>query len=161
MPIVPYPLSILHCPLSIEFMQQALALAGQAEQLGEVPVGALVVRDGQVLGSAHNRCVADNDPSAHAELLAIREAAAAVGNYRLTGACLYSTLEPCVMCAGAILNARLETLVFATEDERFGACGSQLNLLDTPWLSHRCRVERGVMRAESRALLQGFFERRR
>ena len=148
-------------PCHPPFMQQALDLAEQAEQLGEVPVGAVVVRGGRVIGAAHNRCVTDNDPSAHAELLAIRQACAAVGNYRLTGACLYSTLEPCVMCAGLILNARLEEVVFATEDERFGACGSQLNVLDTPWLSHRCRVERGVLRDPARALLQAFFERRR
>ena len=156
---MPYPPS--NPPMHSEFMQQALALAAQAEKLGEVPVGALIVRDNQILGAACNRCRADNDPSAHAEMLAIRQAAAAIGNYRLTGACLYSTLEPCVMCAGAILNARLECVVFAAHDERFGACGSQLNLLDVPWLPRRCRVESGIMRPQARALLQTFFNQRR
>ena len=139
------------------WMRQALALARRAAELGEVPVGAVLVRDGAVVGRGHNRRETDGDPLAHAELLAIREAAAAVGGWRLTGCTLYATLEPCAMCAGALVNARVERLVFGARDPKAGFCGSLGDLVWDPRLNHRLAVAAGVLEAECSALLSSFF----
>ena len=145
----------------IDFMREALALACEAEQSGEVPVGAVVARDGVVIGRGYNSPVKRSDPSAHAEMLAIREASLATGNYRLPGATLYVTLEPCVMCAGLLVNARIERLVFAARDLRFGGVRSKFRLADSEILNHRVEVVEGVCAAESMEMLQRFFAARR
>ncbi len=142
-------------------MRHALMLAHDAQEVGEIPVRALVVRSGEILGKGSNRVITDLDPSAHAEVVAIRDAASRSGNFRLTGSVLYVTLEPCVMCAGAILQARIEKVVFAAWDERFGAAGSQLNLLESPFLNHQCQVHSGVLQEEAGMLLKNFFSSRR
>ena len=144
-----------------EFMRQALALAEEAQGAGEVPVGAVVVLGDEVVGRGRNSPIAHNDPTAHAEMLAIREACAGTGNYRLEGATLYSTLEPCVMCAGALVAARVGTLVFAARDLRFGGVRSKFRLADSELLNHRVEIVEGVLAVESVRLLQGFFESRR
>ena len=136
-------------------MQEALELARQAAASGEVPVGALVVIEGRVAGRGANSPIAKNDPTAHAEMLALREAAQAVGNYRLEDATLYVTLEPCVMCAGALVAARVRRLVFGTRDLRFGGVRSKFRIADTELLNHR------VLVAECVELLQNFFAARR
>jgi len=143
------------------YMRQALALAEEAHAAGEVPVGAVVVRGGAVVGAARNQTVAHADPTAHAEMLAIREACGRIGNYRLEGTVLYSTLEPCVMCAGALVAARVGTLVFAARDLRFGGVRSKFRLADSELLNHRVEVVEGVLAVESVRLLQRFFESRR
>ena len=145
----------------LEFMRQALALARIAESIGEVPVGALIVHNHKIIGKGYNQPVSKNDPSAHAEILAIRSAANNIKNYRLTGSTLYVTLEPCIMCAGAILHGRIARVVFAARDERFGAVGSQLNLLESVFLNHQATVTAGVMEDDAKQLLQEFFRRRR
>jgi len=144
-----------------QFMRQALALAEEAQALGEVPVGAVVVLGNQVVGRGRNSSIAQNDPTAHAEMLAIREACARIANYRLDGATLYSTLEPCVMCAGALVAARVETLVFAARDLRFGGVRSKFRLADSDLLNHRVDIVEGVLAADSARLLQAFFASRR
>ena len=144
-----------------EFMRQALALAEEAQGAGEVPVGAVVVLGDEVVGRGRNSPIAQNDPTAHAEMLAIREACARMGNYRLEGATIYSTLEPCVMCAGALVAARVATLVFATRDLRFGGVRSKFRLADSDLLNHRLDVVEGVLAAESMRLLRNFFAQRR
>lgn len=143
------------------FMSMALEEAEKAGSGDEVPVGAIVVLDGEVIGRGHNRSVSDHDPTAHAEILALRDAALRLGNHRLPGADLYVTLEPCIMCAGAVLHARIARLVYATPDVRYGAAGSALNLLDSPFLNHRTRVIAGVMRTEAAEMLEAFFAARR
>ncbi|MFQ5778062.1 MAG: tRNA adenosine(34) deaminase TadA [Terriglobia bacterium] len=145
----------------IHFMEQALAEARQAEEEGEVPVGAVVVAEGEVLARAHNRPVAASDPTAHAEILALRVAAARRGNYRLTGCTLYVTLEPCAMCAAALVHARIARLVYAAADPKAGAVQSCLRLLEAPHLNHRVEVEAGILAEEAAALLQRFFALRR
>jgi tRNA(adenine34) deaminase len=142
-------------------MTRALALAAAAREAGEVPVGAVVARGGAVLGEGANRVVRDADPSAHAEIVALRAAGAAAGNYRLPGTTLYVTLEPCAMCAGAIVHARVERVVFAAFDPRVGAGGSVFNLLDSPHLNHRCLISSGLLADEAAALLDDFFAARR
>ena len=142
-------------------MQEALELARRAEANGEVPVGAVVVVDGRVCGRGSNSPIRMNDPSAHAEILALREAAAQVQNYRLEAATLYATLEPCVMCAGALLAARVKRLVFGARDLRFGGVRSKFRLADSELLNHRVEVVEGVLAAESLELVKGFFSRRR
>jgi tRNA(adenine34) deaminase len=144
-----------------QWMRQALALAGRAEAEGEVPVGALVVRDGTLLGEGWNRPIAAHDPTAHAEILALRAAAAAASDYRLGGATLYVTLEPCPMCAAAIVHARIARLVFGAWDPRQGAAGSAFNLPASDATNHRVDVFGGVLSAECGALLRGFFAGRR
>ncbi len=140
------------------WMRQALDAAVAAAAVGEVPVGAVVVSPkGKLLASTHNLTITQSDPTAHAEILALRAAAASVGNYRLTGSTLYTTVEPCVMCAGALLNARISRLVFGAHDERFGAVESQFRLCDSAVLNHRMAIESGLMAAESKALIQEFF----
>jgi tRNA(adenine34) deaminase len=143
------------------YMRQALALAAQAQAAGEVPVGAVIVLNGEVIGKGRNSPIAANDPTAHAEMLAIREACARVGNYRLESTTLYSTLEPCVMCAGALVAARVATLVFGARDLRFGGVRSKFRLADSDLLNHRLEIVEGVLAAESVRLLQDFFASRR
>ncbi len=142
-------------------MREALALAEQARGAGEVPVGAVVVRDGVVIGGGFNSPIGRHDPSAHAEILALRTAAAALGNYRLSGCTLFVTLEPCVMCSGAILHARIGRVVYGARDPKTGACGSVLNLFAEGRLNHQTAVEGGVLAAESGQLLKSFFQERR
>lgn len=142
-------------------MAEALELARKAEANGEVPVGAIVVVDGQVRGRGFNSPIRLMDPTAHAEMLALREAAASIGNYRLEAATLYSTLEPCVMCAGALVAARVEKLVFGARDLRFGGVRSKFRLADSDILNHRVEVVEGVMAAECLSLVKGFFDRKR
>ena len=142
-------------------MEYALRLARRAAAAGEVPVGAVLVRAGEILGEGYNRPIGASDPTAHAEILALRRAAAAVGNYRLVGATLYVTLEPCPMCAGAIVHARGARVVFGAADPRSGAAGTVFDLLQSPSLNHRVRVRGGVLAEICSDLLQGFFRARR
>jgi tRNA(adenine34) deaminase len=142
-------------------MSAALALARDAEAAGEVPVGAIIVIDGVMVGRGRNSPITLNDPTAHAEMIALREAAMKIGNYRLAGSTLYVTMEPCVMCAGAIVHARIERLVFGARDLRFGGVRSKFRLADSELLNHRVQVVEGVYAAESIALLQKFFSQRR
>lgn len=148
-------------PDDTHFMRQALAEARQAAEENEVPVGAVVVRDAEVLAAAHNRPLALNDPTAHAEVLALRAAAAKTGNYRLSGCDLYVTLEPCAMCVGALVHARLRRLVYAAPDPKAGAVTSRLKLLESPHWNHRVEVTAGPLADEAAALLQHFFFLRR
>lgn len=142
-------------------MDLAIEAAGAAEARGDVPIGAVIQRDGEPLAVAGNRRETDHDPTAHAEVLAIREAAAALGGWRLPGTTLYVTLEPCPMCAGAIVLARIPRVVYGAADPKAGAAGSVMNLLDHPALNHRPVVESGLRREECAALLRGFFAARR
>ena len=144
-----------------DFLREALELAREAENGGEVPVGAVVVVGGRVLGRGRNASIARNDPTAHAEILALREAAAATGNYRLEQATLYATLEPCVMCAGALVAARVERLVFGARDLRFGGVLSKFRLADSDVLNHRVEIVEGVLGAECAELMRRFFDSRR
>ncbi len=143
------------------FMRQALALAGEAALAGEVPVGAIVVKDGEVIGRGANRPIGGRDPTAHAEIVALREAAARLGNYRLTGCELFVTLEPCAMCVGAMLHARLARVVFGARDPKTGACGSVVDLPAVAALNHHARFEGDVLAQECGALLKRFFAQRR
>jgi tRNA(adenine34) deaminase len=145
----------------VDWMRKALELAGRAETDGEVPVGAIVVRDETVLGEGWNRPIGSHDPTAHAEVLALRAAAGAVGDYRLGGATLYVTLEPCPMCAAAIAHARIARLVFGAWDPRQGAAGSVFNLVATDAMNHRVDAFGGVLSEECGALLRRFFAGRR
>lgn len=147
--------------MNAEFMSAALALAREAFAAGEAPVGAVAVRDGRVCGRGRNSPIARNDPTAHAEILALREAAQAIGNYRLDDVTLYVTLEPCVMCAGALVQARVGRLVFGARDLRFGGVRSKFRIADSDLLNHRVEVVEGVLAAECLALLQEFFRQRR
>ena len=143
------------------FMRDALAEAHRAAASGEVPVGAVVVLGEQVVGRAHNAPIALVDPTGHAEVLALRVAAATIGNYRLTGAALYATVEPCAMCCGAIVNARIARVVYGARDSKAGAVESLYRLLDDARLNHRVETIGGVLADESAALMRGFFDRRR
>ena len=140
------------------YMRDALALALEAQAAGEVPVGAVVVLGGEIVGQGRNATIGSNDPTAHAEMLALRQACARIGNYRLEDAIMYSTLEPCVMCAGALVAARVATLVFAARDLRFGGVRSKFRLADSELLNHRVEIVEGVLAVESVRLLQKFFE---
>jgi tRNA(adenine34) deaminase len=143
-------------------MQAALEMARQAEAEGEVPVGAVVLDvHGKILGRGYNRCISDHDPTAHAEIVALRDAAARVGNYRLPGLALYVTLEPCVMCMGAMLHARLARVVFGAADPKTGACGSVLDVPAVGQINHHTTVVGGVMAQECAAALRSFFRTRR
>ena len=148
-------------PRDLYFMRHALQLAAQAAALGEVPVGAVLVRDDAVLGEGSNRPIGACDPSAHAEVVALRAAGVAIGNYRLPGSTLYVTLEPCVMCAGAIVQARIARVVYACDDPRAGAAGSVYDVLTGGRLNHHPVCESGLLAAESAALLRTFFRARR
>jgi tRNA(adenine34) deaminase len=143
------------------FMQEALALAREAEQAGEVPVGAVLVQDGIILGRGFNSPISRNDPTAHAEIQALRQAAGAARNYRLEGAVLYVTLEPCVMCAGAAVAARIARLVFGSRDLRFGGVRSKFRIADSELLNHRVEIVEGVLAAECTERMQSFFAAKR
>jgi tRNA(adenine34) deaminase len=145
----------------IDFMQAALDEARQAAEAGEVPIGAVVAREGAIIACGQNRVLRDVDPTAHAEIVAMRAAAEALGNYRLPGCTLYVTLEPCAMCAGAMIHARLDKLVFAADDPKAGAAGSVLAVLNHPQLNHQMQVEQGILAEESAELLRSFFRERR
>lgn len=142
-------------------MREAVALARQADAAGEPPIGAIVVVGGEIAGRGANAPIARNDPTAHAEILALREAAQKIGNYRLTGATLYCTLEPCVMCAGALVAARVNRLVFGARDLRFGGVRSKFQIADSPVLNHSVEIVEGVLAVECVELLKKFFESRR
>jgi tRNA(adenine34) deaminase len=144
-----------------DYLHAAMQEAYAAEADGEVPVGAVVVRDGVMIGTGRNRVIADNDPTAHAEIVAMREAGRALGNYRLEECTLYVTLEPCAMCAGAILHARVERLVYAAADPKAGACGSVLGVMNHPQLNHRVEVSSGLLAEECGTMLTSFFRARR
>jgi tRNA(adenine34) deaminase len=144
-----------------DYMRAALELAREAGAEGEVPVGAVVVAGGRIIGRGRNAPIALNDPTAHAEILALREAAAAAANYRLEDATLYVTVEPCVMCAGALVAARLRRLVFAARDLRFGGVRSKFRIADSDLLNHQVEISEGVLAVECRELLQEFFRGRR
>jgi len=142
-------------------MRHALRLAGRAGAEGEVPVGAVLIKDGEVVGEGWNRPIAAHDPSAHAELLSLRAAAAAVGNYRLLDTILYVTLEPCVMCAGAIIHARVARVVYGASDPKTGAAGGAVDIFAAPFVNHRVAVEGGILAEECGRMLTEFFKERR
>ena len=143
------------------FMHEALGLARRAAEAGEVPVGAVVVKDGAVVGRGYNRPLSGKDPTAHAEVMALREAAERIGNYRLGECELYVTLEPCAMCAGAIMHARVSRVVYGAADPKSGACGSVVDLFAEGRLNHHATIVGGVMAEEAARLLQDFFSARR
>lgn len=143
------------------YMQQAISQARNAWALGEVPVGALIVKDGQIIATGFNQPIGNHDPTAHAEIMALRAAAAILGNYRLPGCEMYVTLEPCAMCAGAMLHARLARVVYGASDPKTGACGSVLNLFEQEKLNHHTELTAGVMAEECGTLLKEFFAERR
>ena len=143
------------------FMQLALDLATQAALNGEVPVGAIVVKDGVIIGRGSNAPIGLHDPTAHAEIIAMRQAAQQLGNYRLVDCTLYVTLEPCAMCSGAMQHARIAKLVYGASDPKTGACGSVVNLMSEPKLNHHCEVISGVLADECGAVLTAFFKQRR
>jgi len=142
-------------------MQAALAEARLAAEAGEVPIGAVVIHSGAIIARGQNRVLRDIDPTAHAEIVALRAAAAAIGNYRLSGCTLFVTLEPCAMCAGAMIHARIDRVVFAAADPKAGACGSVLSVLNHSQLNHQIQVEQGIAAEESAELLRDFFRQRR
>jgi tRNA(adenine34) deaminase len=144
-----------------DYMRAALELACQAQTLGEVPVGAVVVRDGEIIGRGFNSPISRHDPSAHAEMQALRDAAQYIGNYRLVGCELFVTLEPCLMCAGAIMHARIARLVYGASDFKTGVCGSMLNLFAEERLNHHTEVTGGVLAEECSSMLSNFFAMRR
>jgi tRNA(adenine34) deaminase len=143
------------------FMRAALELADEAGRFGEVPVGAIVAIGGEIVGRGFNQPIATQDPTAHAEIVAIRDAAKRIGNYRLTGSTLYVTIEPCQMCVGAMVHARIERLVYGAREPKAGAIESAMRAHDHPALNHRIVAVGGVLEAECRAVIQGFFEGRR
>jgi len=145
-----------------QFMLIAIEQAREAEEHGEVPIGAVLVdAAGQVLAVGRNRTIGDSDPTAHAEIVALRLGAIAVNNYRLPGCTMYTTIEPCAMCAGALVNARISRLVYGARDERFGAVETHFRICDNDVLNHRMEITDGVLADESRALMQAFFQNRR
>jgi len=144
-----------------EYMQIALDLAHQAALNGEVPVGAIIVKDGVIIGRGSNAPIGLHDPTAHAEIIAIRIAAAHLGNYRLVDCTLYVTLEPCAMCSGAMQHSRIAKLVYGASDPKTGACGSVVNLMAEPKLNHHCEVVGGILAEECGAVLTAFFKQRR
>lgn len=145
----------------LEAMHAALREARLAAEAGEVPIGAIVVHDGEIIARGQNRVLRNVDPTAHAEIVALRAAALARDNYRLLGSTLYVTLEPCAMCAGAMVHARLDRLVFAAADPKAGACGSVLEVINHPQLNHQIQIEQGIRAGESADLLRSFFRDRR
>jgi tRNA(adenine34) deaminase len=144
-----------------EYMHLAIAQAQSAALRGEVPIGALVVLDGRIVAAAGNRTISDCDPTAHAEIVALREAARKTGNYRLTGASIYVTVEPCAMCAGALVQARVARLIYGADEPKGGAIRTCMQVLDAPALNHRVEVVSGVLAKDSLQLLQSFFSARR
>jgi tRNA(adenine34) deaminase len=151
----------MQAALDRQFMQQAIEQAHLAAIAGEVPVGAVLVRDGQVISKAFNKPITNHDPSAHAEMLALRQAALAEKNYRLPGTTLYVTLEPCAMCVGAILHARVDRIVFGAPDPKTGAAGSVVDLFAIKQINHQTSIEGGIMGDECGQLLRNFFKERR
>jgi len=147
--------------LDQQFMRLAIEQAQLAAQAGEVPVGAVLVRDGQIISKAFNKPIANHDPSAHAEMLALREAALVEQNYRIPGSTLYVTLEPCAMCSGAMLHARIDRVVYGAPDPKTGAAGSVLDLFSSKQINHQTSVEGGIMSEECGQLLRDFFKGRR
>ena len=145
----------------LEAMREALAEARKANAAGEVPIGALIVCRGEIIARGQNSVIRSSDPTGHAEIVALRQAARTFGNYRLNGCSLYVTLEPCTMCAGALIHARLDRLVYATADPKAGACGSVLSVINHPQLNHQMQVEQGILADESAELLRSFFRDRR
>jgi tRNA(adenine34) deaminase len=145
----------------LEGMREALAEARKASAAGEVPIGAVIVCRGEMIARGQNSVIRTNDPTAHAEIVALRQAARTLGNYRLSGCVLYVTLEPCAMCAGAMVHARLDRLVFAAADPKAGAAGSVLSVINHPQLNHQMQVEQGVLAEEAAELLRSFFRDRR
>ncbi|MDH5190786.1 MAG: tRNA adenosine(34) deaminase TadA [Gammaproteobacteria bacterium] len=144
-----------------QYMQHALSLADKAEQEGEVPVGAVLVKDNEIIGEGWNHPISKHDPTAHAEIMALRDAAERIGNYRLPDTTLYVTLEPCVMCAGAIIHARVRKVVFGARDPKTGAAGSVFDVLGTDKLNHKVEVKSGVLEKECSEKLTAFFKARR
>jgi len=147
--------------MHIQFMQAALEEARAASDAGEVPIGAVLVHDGQILARSGNRTIRDNDPTAHAEIIVLREAARRLGNYRLAGATLYVTIEPCSMCAGAIIQARVSRLVYGADDPKGGAVCTCFQILSDPRLNHQVEVTSGVLASDCAAVIQSFFSERR
>jgi tRNA(adenine34) deaminase len=145
----------------LEAMQAALAEARKAAEAGEVPIGAVIVCRGEIIARGQNSVIRTSDPTAHAEIVALRQAARTYGNYRLNGTTLYVTLEPCAMCAGAMIHARLDRLVYAAADPKAGACGSVLSVINHPQLNHQMQLEQGLLADESAELLRRFFRDRR
>jgi len=145
----------------LEAMQAALGEARKANAAGEVPIGAVIVCRGEMIARGQNSVIRTSDPTAHAEIVAVRQAARTFGNYRLNGCSLYVTLEPCAMCAGALVQARLDRLVYATTDPKAGACGSVLSVINHPQLNHQMQVEHGILADQSGELLRSFFRDRR
>ena len=142
-------------------MEQALELARTAAEAGEVPVGALVIQDGKIIGRGHNRNLRDHDPTAHAEIIALRQASARIGNHRLTGCVLFATIEPCAMCAGAMVHARIARLVYGASDAKAGANGSIMQVLNHPGLNHKMEITSGVLSGKCSEILKAFFQNRR
>ena len=151
----------MQAELDRQFMQQALSQAQLAAAAGEVPLGAVLVRDGQIISTGFNQPITNSDPSAHAEMMALRAAAQSESNYRLPGTTLYVTLEPCTMCAGAMLHARVERVVFGATDSKTGAAGSVLNVFSEKQINHQTQVEGGIMGEECGQVLRDFFKERR
>ena len=147
--------------LDKQWMQRAFELAQKAKEHDEVPVGAIIVYENKIIGEGWNQPISSNDPTAHAEIMALRDAGKNIGNYRLPDATMYVTLEPCAMCAGAIVHARLTKLVYAVDDPKTGACGSVLNLLQINEFNHKVEIEKGIMEDECRFLIQTFFKEKR
>lgn len=145
----------------LDYIRAAIAEARAAEASGEVPVGAVIVHNGEIIGRGQNRVLRDSDPTAHAEIVALRQAGLAQNNYRLGNCTLYVTLEPCAMCAGAILHARVDRLVYAAFDPKAGACGSVLSVMNHPQLNHKLEVVSGLLAEECSSMLTGFFRARR
>jgi tRNA(adenine34) deaminase len=157
----PYSGRSLESELDEQWMRQALVAAREAQANGEVPIGTCVVSENKLVAVCGNRTRTDCDPTAHAEIVALREAARKLGNYRLTGVDVYSTIEPCAMCAGALIQARVRRLIYGAPDERAGAVSSRFRICDTDFLNHRIEISAGVLEAECRALMQEFFQTRR
>ena len=144
-----------------ECMKYAIELAKKSEEHDEVPVGAIIVYKDEIIGEGWNQPISSHDPTAHAEIMALKDAGEKIGNYRLLESTMYVTLEPCVMCAGAIVHARVAKLVYAVKDDKTGACGSVFNITQADKLNHRVRIEKGVLEKECRALIQDFFKEKR
>lgn len=142
-------------------MSIALKEAAKAENLGEVPVGAVIVKDGKVLAKGFNRCISDDDPTAHAEIVALRKAAKRLKNYRLNGCSIYVTIEPCAMCAGACVNARISNIFFGAADKKAGACKSVFKIADNKKLNHRVNFTGGILKEDCAAIIKGFFQKKR
>jgi len=144
-----------------EWMQCAFQLAKKSEEHDEVPVGAIIVHKNEIIGEGWNQPISSHDPTAHAEIIALRDAGDNIGNYRLTESTMYVTLEPCVMCAGAMVHARIAKLVYAVDDQKTGACGSVFNMVQTEELNHNIEIKKGVLEKECQALIQDFFKEKR